>query len=198
MIAKQRGILDKLANEGRDSFTSLEKEQYEKLDAEFDKLTDQTQHLEHLKKLEEREYLMKQPVQADGPIKPDLEGPDGGNSDSIEMRGFRRFLRGGIRILVDEELRALQADLDPQGGFLVAPEQFSRELIKEMAELFWIRQFATVISVPNAASLGMPVRQAQMGDPTWTAEIKTGTSDDELSLFQAESLPPSAGEAALW
>ena len=90
---------------------------------------------------------------------------------------------------MDEELRALQADLDPQGGFLVAPEQFSRELIRELANLYWIRQFAKVISVPNAASLGMPVRQAQMGDPAWTSEIKTGSSDDELS-FSKRSLFP--------
>jgi HK97 family phage major capsid protein len=83
----------------------------------------------------------------------------------------------------------LQADLDPQGGFLVAPEQFSRELIKELANLYWIRQFARVISVPSAASLGMPVRQAQMGDPTWTAEIKTGTADDELSFSKRNLFP---------
>ena len=187
VVKGQRALLDKVQKEGRSDFDATEKEEYGRMDKEFDRLTSEIDLLKHRERLEEREHFLRQSIHE--PNRPDLPARDGRNSSSIEIRGFRRFLKGGMRILVDEELRALQADLDPSGGFLVAPEQFSKELIKEMANLYWIRQFAKVISVPNAASLGMPVRQAQMGDPTWSAEIKTGTSDDELA-FSKRSLFP--------
>jgi HK97 family phage major capsid protein len=37
---------------------------------------------------------------------------------------FARFLRGGVNALAGEELRALQAGTDPDGGYLIAPQQF--------------------------------------------------------------------------
>jgi HK97 family phage major capsid protein len=179
VVEKQRSMIARVEKEGRGDFNSMEKEEYRRLEEQFHGLTSEIDLLKHRERLEEREHFLQQSIHE--PNRPDLPTVDGRNSNSIETRGFRRFLRGGIRILVDEELRALQADLDPQGGYLVAPEQFSKELIKEMANLYWIRQFAKVISVP--------VRQAQMADPTWTAEIKTGTSDDELAFSKRNLFP---------
>jgi hypothetical protein len=40
-------------------------------------------------------------------------------------------LLNGFRGLGAEEQRALQADKDSAGGFLVAPEQFTNQLIKK-------------------------------------------------------------------
>ena len=43
---------------------------------------------------------------------------------------FTRFLGGGVNALAGEELRALQAGADTDGGYLVAPQQFVAQLIK--------------------------------------------------------------------
>lgn len=110
---------------------------------------------------------------------------------------FMRYLIRGDRIsnedlnlLTDHnEHRALQADLDVAGGFLLAPEQFVARLIQEKDNLLFFRQWATVLPITNAASLGYPVQDNDPADADWTAEINTGTEDSSMN-FEKRLMTP--------
>lgn len=185
IVEEQRKMLDKLEEEKREDFDADEQAKYEKMDEDYLSLTDDIADLkdkierqeERQKVLEQREFEQKKTEQEanrpdpnEGENRGKKEGEEESAEDPMYRQAFRSLLKFGPRGISNEEYRALQADLDPSGGFVVAPEQFVKALIKELANTYWVRQFANVISVPNAASLGMPVRQAQMGDPEWTAK----------------------------
>ncbi len=48
---------------------------------------------------------------------------------------------------------------------------------------------ATVIPVPNAASLGAPALDNDPADPDWTSEIKTGTEDSTMDFGKRDLYP---------
>lgn len=101
-------------------------------------------------------------------------------------RGFRTFLRSGR---VPEALRALQADSDVAGGYLLAPMQFVDQLIKAIDDLVFIRQWATVLSVGNADSLGVPTLEADPADADWTSELATGSEDSAMTFGRRQLQP---------
>jgi HK97 family phage major capsid protein len=118
------------------------------------------------------------------------------NGQAVETRAtpeyraaFEVFLRGGWNALGPVEHRALQSDLGTAGGYLVTPMQFVNDLIKGVDNLVMIRQWATTFQVPNAQSLGVPTLEADPSDPTWTAEIATGTEDSTMAFGRRELHP---------
>lgn len=102
---------------------------------------------------------------------------------------FSSFLRGGWNGLGPAEHRALQSDINTAGGYLVTPMQFVNSLIKAVDNMVYIRQWATGFQVPNAQSLGAPSLENDPADPTWTAEIATGTEDSTMSFGRRELTP---------
>lgn len=118
---------------------------------------------------------------------------------SVEyLNSFKRYLIEGdhltaehrnVLFSTDVDFRALQADDDKSGGYLVAPEQLVVSIIQELDNRVFVRQYANVIPLPNAASLGAPARDNDVGDTTWTSEIKTGGMDTDLD-FDKRSLTP--------
>jgi HK97 family phage major capsid protein len=107
---------------------------------------------------------------------------------------FARFLRGGQNPLTMQEFRALQADLDISGGYTIPPEQFVARLIQAVDDQVFIRGLATVQTVVNADSLGIPSLDADPADPTWTAEIDTGNEDSTMAFGKRELKPLPLGE----
>lgn len=102
------------------------------------------------------------------------------------VRGFNQFLRGNT---VPNEVRALQADLDTAGGFLMAPIQMVDRIIQAVDDMVYIRQWATVFSVPNADSLGVPTLENDPADADWTTELATGNEDSDMSFGMRELHP---------
>lgn len=189
LIEQQKAINDASVAENR-NFTAEETEKYEKIEVDFVAVTaeikEETQAQElrqkHIEDLAKKSELLK-----DKGVK--HENAKANDPGTDENRAFAKYLLGGIRNLNDMEMRALQADLDTAGGFLVAPEQFVTTLIKTLDNLTFIRGMATVYQVPNAASLGAPALDNDIGDATWTAEIKTGSNDTTMS-FDKRALYP--------
>lgn len=105
---------------------------------------------------------------------------------SAYNRGFRSFLRGQQ---ASAEVRALQADLDTQGGYLMAPIQMVDRLIQAVDDAVFVRRLATVIAVPNADSLGVPTLDADPADADWTSELATGGEDNNMSMGKRELKP---------
>lgn len=103
-------------------------------------------------------------------------------------QAWRSWLRRG-RAIRPEEARALQVDIDASGGYLVPPVQFVDDLIQAIDNAVFIRQWATVYPVPNAESLGAPSLDTDPADPTWTAEIATGSEDSSMAVGGRELNP---------
>ena len=110
----------------------------------------------------------------------------GRSSPTCSARGYR-----------PAEHRALQADSQIGGGYLVAPEQFINQLIEALRDQVFIRQFSTVIPVQKATSLGVPVLQARPDDADWTVELKTGSADTAMSFAKRELHPHPAAKRIL-
>ncbi len=110
-----------------------------------------------------------------------------------DYRGlFRRALRtvGAQRDMqLGPAMRALSAAEDIYGGYLVTPVQFVDRLIQAVDNLVYIRQWASVFSVPNADSLGAVSLDNDPADPTWTSELAIGTEDSTMSLGKRELHP---------
>lgn len=88
-----------------------------------------------------------------------------------------------------QERRALQADLDTQGGNLYAPMQFVDRLIQAVDDAVYMRQWATVLSVTDGESLGIPSLDADPSDADWTTELATGNEDTAMSTGRRELNP---------
>jgi len=99
---------------------------------------------------------------------------------------YRNFIRGES---VSRETRALQADLDTQGGYLITPLEVVDALIKAIDDVVYIRQWATVMSVGNADSLGVPTLENDPADADWTTELATGDEDSTMSFGRRELHP---------
>jgi len=195
IIADQRAILDKADVEKR-GLSADETTNYENMDKEFERIDKEIKREEDLAK---REKVVQETADTFKPA------PESQRSDAkpIEYRGltipvepmaearaklFNAFLTGGIEH-AKVEARALQADLDIYGGFLVAPQQFVMKLIQAMDNLVFIRDLATVYPVTKAESLGAPSLDNDPADPSWTAEIKTGSEDSTMSFGRRELTP---------
>ncbi|MCB0159767.1 MAG: phage major capsid protein [Caldilineaceae bacterium] len=125
-----------------------------------------------------------------------LLGLDAGWHERGEWRGlmqttqpeyrqaFRHWLRTG-----ELQQRALQADVNTSGGYLVTPMQFVDELIKDVDNMVFVRQRARVFSVPTADSLGAPSLESDPADPTWTSELAIGTEDSSMGFGRRELRP---------
>lgn len=87
------------------------------------------------------------------------------------------------------ESRAFQADNDPEGGYLVRPEQFVARLIQAVDNAVFIRQLATVMQVTEASSLGVPSLDTDAEDADWTVELGTGNEEDTIR-FGKRALTP--------
>lgn len=187
-----------------------DKEKHDRLDREFDRL-------DRLIKQEERDAYMKRSQHEPIKLEPDYSAAprqeDKKGSVRVfapgtyrakksvetqeavqEQRDLNLYLQRGLNQLPEAEkmrfvTRALQMDSDTAGGFLVAGEQFSSQIIQSLMDLVFVRQHATVIECRNAHSLGAPALDHDPGDPTWTAELKTGSEDSEMDFEKRQLYP---------
>ncbi|WUI00213.1 phage major capsid protein [Spirillospora sp. NBC_00431] len=115
------------------------------------------------------------------------EGEEGQGDEA--GRAFRAYLLGGRANLTPAQARALNAGNDPEGGFLVAPEQFVEQLLKAVDDMVPLRGLATVQQLTTAESLGIPTLDTDLSDAEWTSEIGTGSQDDGMRFGKRELTP---------
>ena len=97
-------------------------------------------------------------------------------------RGIRQFLRGGPQMLGQNELRALQSDIDVSGGYLRPDQNFLAKLIIFVNNLVYVRQLATVMTLDTADSIGAPSLDTDVDDSDWTNELGTGNEDSAMAF----------------
>lgn len=92
------------------------------------------------------------------------------------------------------EHRDLQVDNETQAGALVPPQMFVAELIKNLDDETYLRQWARGFTIANAQSLGAPKRTAKASTWTWGSELAdpTATRDTTLAFGTRELYPRHA------
>lgn len=175
-----KALIDKAEAEGRD-FSAEEKSQYDKMMGEMDELAKRAKRLEEKQRIE---------AQMDVPVNEPIKVSPASDKDTKRqvdlMPEFRAYIKSGV---IGRELRQLQADVDEKGGFLLPPEQFVADLIKELDNRVFIRGLATVIPVTTSDSLGAPTLEADVSDPDWTTEIKSVDEDTTMALGKRALTP---------
>ena len=187
IVTQMRGLLDKAEAEKR-NLTAEEQGKYDELFAEQDKRAKAIE-------TEQRQMDLERNL-ADAELRNKDTGRDKGANPSGSKRGtdeyrdaFGRFLRDGKSGISVDEYRALQADSQIAGGYLVAPIQLVESLIIALDNETFIRAKATKFRVESAAALGAPRLDADPDDAAWTGEIRTGSEDSAMS-FGARELHP--------
>jgi len=158
-------------------------------------LNDHHNHLadaHRLENLEDAERRMAEPTTepstlAPGtPNPPETETRTAEETAELEERAFMRYMQTGQ---VAPELRAIQADNDTAGGFVVMPQQLQRDILADMDAEFFVRSMANVISMTQAESLGQVTLDTDVDDFSWTTEIAEADEDTSLAFGKRELRP---------
>lgn len=182
LIKDARDILNKADTEKR-GLTTEEQSQYDTMFAEANTLRSRIETEERQREAErELEELAN-----DNEERNRTPGADRGERrDQVSnvMLAFRSYLVGGSAGAGEgaDELRALSAGVNTEGGYIVTPEQFIASLIKAIDDEIAIRRLATVIPMTMSASIGIPTLDSDPADPDWTTELSTGSEDSTMAF----------------
>ena len=204
LIADARAMID-LAEKEERGLTTEEEQRYDALmdDAmKLDKQIEQRQRLASMESLHEQEQPGEGETEArdyefqcrgmQGQRWSDIAQSEewrDNRAARVTIPQFRNWMVDGERAFTPQEQRALQADADIYGGYLYAPMQFVDRLIQAVDNLVYMRQWATMFTVPNAESLGAPSLDNDPADPTWTSELLIGSEDSTMSIGKRELNP---------
>ncbi|MBE3590002.1 MAG: phage major capsid protein [Firmicutes bacterium] len=183
LVADARAILDRAEGEHRD-LTAEEREQYDRIMADIDRLGDQITREERLRDLERD---LRQPAGAPVVGVRDAAQGDQPGARPWETReyaqAFWRAIREGREVLRPEEAellnhpeaRALVIGTNAQGGYLV-PNEFERVLVEKLLQQNVMRSLATVITT-SSGQTQIPV-ESDFGTAAWLAESGAYTPAD--------------------
>ncbi len=205
LVNQARGILDTAEKEQREP-TDEEQRQVDAIMADVGKVREDITKQENA--LRRKEWLAKEVEDLDatrGRTTPERSDKSEGKQPekrTFKMRNgldlilegpratrdyeanFRSYLMEGERTPL--EVRAtLQQDADTKGGYLV-PELFAAELITDLDNLLFMRQLCTKLTLRNGQSIGKPSLDTDTDDPTWTAELATGSEDSGMAFGKRE------------
>lgn len=111
----------------------------------------------------------------------------------LQVKAFNSYLKAGPRdpefLSAMDSLKALQSDLDTQGGYLVAPQLFVEQLLKNVDDFVFMRKLGTVMQLQKAESLGVPTLDTDLNDADWTTELATGNEDTVMRFGKRELHP---------
>jgi len=113
----------------------------------------------------------------------DKNAPESRKSEIMDA--FVNHIRGGGTNTLDI-YNAMSQDSPTQAGYVVAPVQWTGELLKSLDDLVFIRQKASVSQLDKALSLGYITRTARMSAAVWGTEIAAPTADAQLAFGKRE------------
>lgn len=152
ILKAQRDILNRCEAEGRD-MSALEEQRYDKLEAQWDSLSPETQGIRPVPEHQLADYRGDS-----GGVQYATDKPI--TQDSEPFHRYLAFGEAGLclneRAVELVEVRTTkQLDKDVQGGFMVSPEKFSNELLKAADNETYALSICRVHQVPDAYSFGM-------------------------------------------
>lgn len=175
-----KAVLGEFENKEMDA---VKKEELSKLESKFDNLNETI--VKNEKNLE-RERIVGEKVST-----PTMKN----NKDEEIKNAFMNHMVSGDAHSLNI-YNSLQQDNPSQAGYLVPPQDFRMELIKEIADYTFMRQKGRVLPpLRGAQSLGYPTRTAGMSSFAWGTEISAPTPDTALIFGKREFKPrPGASE----
>jgi len=187
LVKQARDILDKAEAEKRD-LTAEEQQEYDRIMAEVDRKGAEIEREERLQVIEKD---LEKSISDDSDLRND---PNGGadqedRKEEEYRKAFESFLRRDLKGLSADEYRALQADSDVAGGYVVAPQAFVKQLIKSLDDEVVIRPLATKLTISKAESVGIPGLDSDPADADWTSEVDTGSEDTAMDFNKRELRP---------
>ncbi len=109
-----------------------------------------------------------------------------GNTDTNVFKpSFSKFLRYGAKSLTPAESKALYAGVDTGAGYLIAPPEMVRELLKDIVEVSPIRQHARAVQISQGNSLIWPKKTGNAA-AAWVAESGTRSERTGLTYGQED------------
>lgn len=184
LIEEGRKLIDKADGESR-ALSSEENDQYERIHSDIAGLSKTIDAQEKQKDLERSLAGAVEKEQE----RQEQKGEQRTSADLL-MEAARSFVAtGSISGEAGEEFRNLQAGVDTEGGYLMMPEQFVAQLIKEVDDMVVVRGLATTFQVPNAVSLGAPSLDQRADDSDWTTELATGSEDTGIKFGKRKLTP---------
>lgn len=201
LITDARSLIDKAESEGRD-LTDEEQGRYDEMLSDARKLDVRAKRQEELQELERSraaEDAGNRGLNPGGGV----ENEERSQSE-LQMAGFRSILafgndardhdEAGVRSFQEyssRERRNLSlGGGGASGGYLVLPEELYSGLIRDLNNEVFIRDLATVQSMPNAVSLGVPTLEQDPDDFEFTEELGTG-SEDSATRFGKRNFEPN-------
>ena len=115
-----------------------------------------------------------------------------GGERALEQTDEEKELRTAWGRYLKGEARALEAGSDAAGGFTVAPQQISTELIRNVDDENFVRGLARKFTVTNAESLGAPTL-TKPAAAQWTSELAIGSEDSTMAFKKRELRPHPLG-----
>jgi len=185
LITDARALNEKASAEKR-GLTAEEDANWNKMMNESDELRKQIEAEERL--IEAEREIAATEQRGDQTTRGDdkTKGPVHKRATPEYQEAFGAFLRG---VAKPDQMRALQADVDTSGGFIVAPQQFVQTLIKGIDDEVFLRGLATKFQVTSSDSMGAPSLDADPADADWTGEILTGNEDSTMAFGKRELRP---------
>lgn len=182
-----KALNEKVLGENRD-FDAAETEQYDKVNAKMDSLAATIARTEKLADEGDKLNAFENDRQhRNDPNQPGQAALSPRETEAYNT-AYARYLRAGQQALTDTDFRAMQADSDTAGGFVVTPMQFVTQMIKAVDDAVYMRQLATVHKLEKAVSLGVPTLDSDPSDADWTSEVDTGNETD-IALGRRELNP---------
>ncbi|GAA1015881.1 hypothetical protein Aple_010670 [Acrocarpospora pleiomorpha] len=188
-LRQKRAQLAKDARSIMDGAQALGRAMSGEEETRFDKLMDEADGLDRTIEREEKLREREKRDAAINPPKDDPNGPGTGSEEERKARAWSAFLRDGRAAMNEEQIRALNMGSDPEGGYLVAPQQWVQMLLKNLDDAVPMRELATVMTLTEGESLGVPTLDTDLNDADWTAEVATGSQDDALRFGGRELRP---------
>lgn len=151
-----RAMMDKYADKEMDG---ADKDSIAGMEKRFDEVTDIIAREE---KQLERERIA-------GEKEPDPENKPGKKDEVLAaLRNY--FITGNKSDM--EVYNAVSQSSPTDGGYLIPPEQFMTELIREIADMTFMRQRCRVLEpLRGAKSMGFPTRTSAMSSGAWGTEV---------------------------
>ena len=113
-------------------------------------------------------------------------------TDLVETPEYRKAFGGWLgsgTLTLPAEFRDLTLSGVSNGGALVTPTQLAKDIIQIINNLVFVRQMATIDTVTDAQSLGIPSVTNQPSDALWTSEVGPVTPDASMALGRRDLTP---------
>ena len=179
IVAGQRAMLEACDTENR-TFNSEETEKYERMESDFDQLSESIEKREVLNTREiEMAAATSKPVEVETRSEPASVIADSGRKERVidtpEYRdAFSKYQRHGLKYMDHAEMRALEAGVDAQGGYAVSGPQ-ALDIQNAADEISFVPALSRVLNV--STDVKIPYISAALAAAIVDEEATAGETD---------------------